>query len=365
MLVEGRKRHVAALNFLRQEIEALKVKSVVDDGVIATSFTLGNAEVSTPLQSLIVENLTLTLSQVYNGESAGSGYRQHMDGLYSLFRMRGPENMGSKFAQALLHNMRHPSLMDAILRRKPNMFTEPAWIDAANLSPSLGVSLTNLAFQIPALLERVDQLQKGDKEALPLLSELAAVEKEFHEWLAKFYTLTNHAEAQRQTCSVSQFPQFRDLCGELAHVFPEMIEFPSFISTTSHVYVWTCILLVRTATLDVSQRYAHPSVWSQGLKTAMEASVDEYAVALCQSIAYLSRPEHLFYGTLACSAPLYFALEWFQEQKAVQRSAWVRHVRNFLERDNSRGGRSTFRHKLDPPVFLYSMLPNSIQDEPD
>lgn len=273
--------------------------------------------------------------------------------------------MESKFAQALLHNTRQPSVTDSILKRKPNLFSQPEWIAAANKSPSLGVSLTNLALQIPGLLEKVDESEGDDARALPILSELNTLHKDLHDWLTRFYMLTNMEEAKHQKCSLDRFPRFRELCGGLAHVFPEAIEFPSFISATSHVYAWTCILLVRKAILTVSERYAHPSVWSKGLKAAMTASVTQSAIDLCQAVPYLSLPEHLSCGILSCSAPLYFASEWFEEQNSVQRLAWTRHVRGFLERDGSHGGGSDSRHRLNPPMFLYWMLPNHIQEAPD
>ena len=273
--------------------------------------------------------------------------------------------MDSKFGQSLLHNARHPGVMDSILKRKPNTFSQPEWIAAANKSPSLGVSLTNLACQIPVLLEKVDQMERDNGEALSLLSELTTLQKDLHDWLTRFYTLTNLEAAKFQRCSIGQFPRFRELCAGLAHVFPEMIEFPSFISATSHVYAWTCIFLVRREIFTVSERYAHPSVWSRGLKTAMIASVTECVVDLCQSIAYLSLPEHLSCGILACSAPLYFASEWFEEQSFVQRLAWTHQVRGFLERGRSLGGGSGSRHRLNPPMFMYWMLPNHIPEEPE
>jgi hypothetical protein len=305
--------------------------------------------------------------QVYHAGTGtpGPGYQQHIGGLDYLFRKRGPENMDSQFGQALLHNARHPAVTDSILKRKPNIFSQPEWIAAANKSPSLGANLTNLALQIPVFLEKVDLLQRDNQEALSLLSELTSIQKDLHDWLARFYMLTNLEAAKYQRVSIGQFPKFRELCGGLVHVFPEMIEFPSFVSATSHAYAWTCILIVRRAILTVSERYAHPSVWSRGLKTAMIASVTECAVDLCQSIAYLSLPGHLSCGILACSAPLYFASEWFEEQKLVQRLAWARHVRGFLERDSSVGGGSESRHRLNPPMFLYWMLPNHIPDEPE
>ena len=142
-----------------------------------------------------------------------------------------------------------------------------------------------------------------------------------------------------------------------------MLEVPSFVSATSHIYVWVCMLVLCRATLAVAEHSPYPLVRKRCQKATLTASANECAINLCQSVAYLSRPEHVSRGILACSGPLYFAAEWFEEQDAVQRLAWTRHVRTFLEQGSSLGNTLRTRHRLDPPLFLYWMLPNFIDDE--
>lgn len=286
-----------------------------------------------------------------------------MDGIYHLFRKRGPDNIDSEFAQALLHNTRHVAVMHSILQRRPCLFAEPGWIEAANHTPTFGARLTNLALKIPGLLQRADGLRVGEEEVVALLAELVALENDFQDWLIRFYELTCPTEAPYRRKSVLGYPEFADLCAGLAHVFPTMLEFPSFVSATSHIYVWVCVLVLRRTTLAVAEHTPYPLVRKRCQKVTLTASANECAINLCQSVAYLSRPEHVSCEILACSGPVYFAAEWFEQQYAVQRLAWTRHVRTLLERDGSLGGRSNTRHMLDPPLFLYWMVPNFFDDE--
>jgi hypothetical protein len=115
--------------------------------------------------------------------------------------------------------------------------------------------------------------------------------------------------------------KFTDLCAGLAHVFPTMLEFPSFVSATSHIYVWVCMLVLRRATLAVAEHTPYPLVRKRCQKVTLTASANECAINLCQSVAYLGRPEHVSCAILACFGPLYFAAEWFEQHHAVQRLA--------------------------------------------
>ena len=370
--MEGRNRHVAGLRFLRRDVQLLGTGTEVEDGVLAAAHTLGHIGVGLPFGPAIAVRMTTDWKvwQIYNtaGEAA-EGWQDHMDGIYHLFRKRGPNKVHTPFVQALLHNTRQPAVMDGLLRRRPCVFSEVSWITAADATPSFGVRLANRAIQIPILLQRADQLcgdaSPREEDIISLLAELAAFENDIQELLVRFYTLTSyeHVPYTYRTRSINCYTQFRELCGGLAHVFPTAIEFPSFISATSHMYVWLCLLVLRKTTLDVAELHPYPLIRPHGQKAALVAGVNECAINLCQSLAYLSRPEHFSLGILSCSGPLYFAAEWFRAQSAVQKLAWTQHVRRSLEGDSSLEGKGGTLHRLDPPLFLYWMLPNFIDAE--
>ena len=252
--MEGRNRHVAGLRFLRRDVQLLGTGTEVEDGVLAAAHTLGHIGVGLPFGPAIAVRMTTDWKvwQIYNtaGEAA-EGWQDHMDGIYHLFRKRGPNKVHTPFVQALLHNTRQPAVMDGLLRRRPCVFSEVSWITAADATPSFGVRLANRAIQIPILLQRADQLcgdaSPREEDIVSLLAELAAFENDIQEWLVRFYTLTSyeHVPYTYRTRSINCYTQFRELCGGLAHVFPTAIEFPSFISATSHMYVWLCLLVLR------------------------------------------------------------------------------------------------------------------------
>ena len=54
LLMEGRKRHIAALRFLRRDVKLLRTGTEVEDGVLAAAHTLGHIGVSLPFAPAIV-----------------------------------------------------------------------------------------------------------------------------------------------------------------------------------------------------------------------------------------------------------------------------------------------------------------------
>lgn len=346
---EGQRRHLAAIGFLRRDLA--RPGAMEDDAVLGANYTLGQAEVFTAVNR------------------SNPQYVTHLAGLQLLLRKRGPGSMTSPFARALLFNIRSVSVMHGLLSRTPLFLAEEEWLAAGRMGSgggvTIGVELTDLCLRIPTLLQRGDMLAARPEEAeegkvVEVLTALTELEHKIQEWLLDFYRLTGTAEQlPYRLRSLSNYPFFHAGCGGLAHVFPSMIEFPAFLSATTHIWVWTCLLVIRQSILDVAALHPYPTVRARDQKASLTASIDECAINLCQSIAYLLNPDHhAACGVLACSPALYFSALWFQRQGQTQRLIWARHVREFLQRDVLLGGGYDTSINITRPMFVWWMLPD-------
>lgn len=357
---EGQRRHITAIRCLREDLG--RPGAVNDDAVLGAQYTLGQ-------------------SQVFMAVSGWDpSWMTHVNGLQQLLLSRGPESMTSPFARALVYNLRPLSVVQGIMSRRSSLMGEKAWMEAAREGwqgkVMISVELTDLSLQIPGLLERADGLaerakgkgKKKESEALQmeivaLLTELSALENEIQKWLLKFYRLTQAEQSPYRLSNIANYPFLRTGCGGLAHVFPSMIEFPAFMSATTHVWVWTCLLVVRETILDVAALHPYPIVRARDQEASLKASVDECAVNLCQTIGYLIHPDHASCGILACSSALHFSALWFEKRGHTQRLIWARHVREFLQRDVLHGGAFDTSLNINRPMFVWWMLPEIVADE--
>lgn len=97
--------------------------------------------------------------------------------------------------------------------------------------------------------------------------------------------------------------------GGLTAVFPKMIEFASFISASVHVWVWTCLLVLRHTMFDLASLLPATTVGARNLVASLAASADECAVNLCQSIAYLADSDYGSAGPITSGPALHYADE--------------------------------------------------------
>lgn len=352
---EGQRRHFAAIHCLRQDLA--RPGAVEDDAVLGANYTLGQ-------------------TSVFMAVGHQSQYLTHMAGLQELLLKRGPESMRTPFAQALLYNIRPLSVMNGLVSRKPLFVAERNWIEAARKGltgeVTISVEMTDLSLQIPGLLQRADVLlagtkrtkvKAGERDIIALLTELMKVEHGLQSWLLKFYNRTGAERSPYRLSRLADDSFFRGGLGGLAHIFPMTIQFPAFLSATTHVWIWTCLLVIRQTMLDVAALHPYPTVRPQNQETSLTASIDECAVNLCQSIAYLIHTDHASCGIVACSPVLHFSAQWFERQGDTHRLMWVRHVREFLQRDVLLGGGYDTSINVDRPLFTWWMLPDiSVED---
>ena len=337
LLDEGRLRHATALKLLREDLSCSKL----DDSVLAAAFNIAN----TSMYRLI-------------SHDPGEDHLRHVRGLESILQARGAASIRSPFAKNLFRNIRHSALVDGLLRRKGLFLDGRSWIKAAGQTTDTGIELTNIALCIPRALERADHVAnlktRVETDVVDLLTTLTKLETEIQDWLLKYYARGN--ETPHRRLDISSFTLFQELCGELADVFDKVIVFRTKLGATVHVYAWICQLKIREAILDVSRLHPYPLLRARSQEHTLIGQVNEVANNLCQVVPFLASGTGTS-GILATSGPLYFAAEWYERQNELQKLAWCRHARDFLQQDALLGGGFQLSVDLSRPIFPWWMLP--------
>ena len=162
LLLEGRTRHLAALQCMQEEVQ--RPNAANDDCILGAAYTLGHCEVYT----VISEN--------------GGGWLGHVGGFERILKLRGPGSIQSPVAHALLHNIRQVSIMESFLKRRASLLAAEPWIDAASGNDSIAVRVGNLALKVGVLVQEADVLlaEKVTEEEylLALLNEMVSLERD-------------------------------------------------------------------------------------------------------------------------------------------------------------------------------------------
>lgn len=285
-----------------------------------------------------------------------------MPGLHSIFKQRGVNSIQSPFAQAVLHNTQQVSVMQGLLTRKNTCFSSSGWVAFGKRSKKPAVRLTNISLQIAGALEDADLLCAADDneedEVVALLTHLVDLERQLNEWLLDFTKGMEEYCVPYKNVDLTAYPYFMERCGGLAHIFPKVYEFTSFLTATSHMYVWVGLFSVRQAIADVARLHPFPLLRPVDQDAILTAAVEETASNLCKSVPYLSQSERSFAGILASGAPLWSASGWYKRRQDVQRSVWCGVVRDFLQRDILTDGTYETSVNLQQPILTWWMLPD-------
>ncbi|KAK5685013.1 hypothetical protein LTS10_003088 [Elasticomyces elasticus] len=346
LLLEGDTRYSVALQCLRSEIQ--RPGAVNNDSLLGACYTIAQCEVY----------------RVISGENDG-GWTTHIPHLLTVFQKRGASSIKSPFARAVLHNTKTVTAMYGILKRKRVLFSSPDWSrpgDAYSRSKP-AMRLTHILLQVAELLERTDELhtcpnEDNEAEIVSTLTSLMEVERQVQQWLLDFYESTGGEAMPYKEVNLAHYPSFKERCGTIADVFPTAIEFPTFLSATSHLYVWITLLTIRQAIVDVAGLHPYPLVRPINQDALLVAAVEEVASNLCRCLPFVTQREHSSAGLLACGGPLYFAGAWYKARQDVRRATWCETVREFLQRDALAGGSYETSINLQQPLLTWWMLPD-------
>lgn len=311
LLHEAVTRYDAALGNLRLDLAVND--AVHDDGNLGAVYVLGFCE------------LFRTVS------TDGHVQRTHHLGLEGMLLKRGSEAKYSAFAQLLLYNMRHITLLFGLIDRKRVALSDPLWKRRAAMTSGQMTELTDLVLCVPGLLERSDRCTQQPKrhvgKVLDLLIRLTALERDLQTWLVKW--LASSKGLPYWSVDAEKFAHFTLELTRAQSAFPKAFMFPSFSSASAQTTYWIALLQVKRTILEMaSLSYGHPL---KGREKVLVAEASECAANLCQSAAWLTQPKHGSCGVIRAHGPLHYAARWYARLGDLNRTKWCRSVKRSIE----------------------------------
>lgn len=252
--------------------------------------------------------------------------------------------------------------MDALLHRSIRApVSGKAW--SALLRDDLSTRVAAIAFKVAKAADRASGLQMSksplEVNVLECLDKMAKLESLLQQWLMSLYTssryqtLSPHDRPPYWLVSISTYDAFGSI-GPAS--FPTVFEFPSFVTATSHCYIWICLVVLRMAVAGLATAHCPDMLQYLYRPDRLSANVDECANNLCKSVPYLAQTEFNSAGMLSCAGPLHFAAEWFELQHEDGKLEWINQVRAVLRRE-ARSSPERSSMNLQNPVFGWWMLP--------
>nr|POF15168.1 hypothetical protein CFP56_42056 [Quercus suber] len=343
LLLESRRKHVQAIQLLRQEIA--KPGGLRRDSVLGAAYHVAQCELWK------------------STASPGCTWGSHMDGVEVIIRARGPDAMTTPFASTLLHLLRTISASNSLLNRKASFFAEPQWIEVVDHS-SPGAQLIDIGLQMGALLERSDSLRAmqnaKEYEIIEVLKDVTKLLHQLQDWLLDSYKDLPDDRQPYRLVSASNFREHTILFGDLVDVFPKVFDVPSYVSAASHGYVWMYMLLLREAIHGLARQHAYPLVRGYNQDAVLTAEIDETAANLCQCVPYLLAEQNQTMGTIISVGPLYFALNWFKQRHDLLRARWCEHGIHSIQQGEVLSGVYDTALNLARPMICWWMLPDVV-----
>ncbi|KAK5173446.1 uncharacterized protein LTR77_002127 [Saxophila tyrrhenica] len=301
LLKQAVRQYGSALSSLARSIA--KGQFLYDDDVLAAVTVLATCELFEEISKM------------------GEGWGKHVQGSNQLVALRGPNSMQSDLALLLYSNMRHGSLIHALIARKAPFMATPEWREVAFRVPKAvqdaSTNFYDLAIQIPGLLERHDALDLDSQDALEtldaILADSADLEDAMRDWFAAWQalgTLTSDSPTPYYSLRpIEEFPWFCTLCPD--RTFAEAYVFPDFLVAYLHSLYWMVMHYLRTNTQSLQkQRHRLDIDWyPSGQAVVQEDELLGYILNLCRCIPFFVEPGHW---------------EWLKWIGAVRNSVFVR-----------------------------------------
>lgn len=274
---------------------------------------------------------------------AGGGWGRHVQGSNQLVAMRGPNSMQSDLALLLYSNMRHGSLLHALIERKAPFMATPEWRAVAYRVPKAlqdsSTTFYDSAIQVPGLLERHDALDLDSTDALQTLDSILAdsiqLEDSMRDWYSAWQAIG------KITCGgstsdtpyyslhpVEEFEFFCTLCKNrtLTHAY----RFPDFLVAYLHSLYWMVMFYLRTNTQSLQkQRHRLEHDWyPEATHVVEEEELLGYIFNLCQCIPFFVEPISSSTGSIGIFLPLRCAAVYFTAHGHWQWLKWIGDVRS-------------------------------------
>ena len=331
MLKQAVKEYAGALSSLARSIS--KGQFLHDDDVLAAVTVMATCELYGEIQSM------------------GEGWAKHVQGSNQLVAARGPRSLRSDLALLLYSNMRHGSLVHALISRKAPFMATPEWRAVAFRVPQSALDMSTIFYditiQIPGLLQRHDELDLDSNTAIEdidkILEESAKLEAKLRGWFDDWQasaTFTNRIMYELRP--IDEFPTFTSLFHDRA--FEHAYTFPDFLVAYLHSLYWTVMHYLRTNTQSLHKnRHRIELDWyPNAASIVQEDELLGYILNLCQCIPFFVEPISSSTGNIGIFLPLRCAAMYFTEHGHWRWLEWIGSVRN-----------SVFVKGLAPPAVKH------------
>ena len=288
----------------------------------------------------------------------GEGWMKHVQGSNQLVAMRGPQSINTELALLLYSNMRHGSLLHALISRKAPFMATPEWRAVAFRVPSSALddstTFYDMAIQVPGLLERHDELDLDLPTALEdidrIVEESARLESELQSWFADWQTragLNNRVLYELRP--IDDFPTFTSLCPD--RTFDQAYRFPDFLIGYLHSLYWMIMHYLRT-NIQSLHKHRHKILVDWYPDADFIVPEDEllgYILNLCQCIPFFVEPISSSTGSIAIFLPLRCAATYFTTHGHWMWLRWIGNVRNTVFVKGLRPPSTKYEHgKVSP-----------------
>lgn len=278
--------------------------SVTDDYVLATVNILATCEFYDEISQM------------------GTGWSHHIDGSRQLLEARGPDSVQSYLSLMLFSNMKHGGLSHAYLTRKGTFLGRKEWRAVAKRVPfyekDRSSKFYDLALQVPALLERQDQLdERGDSvttgELDQLLLDVRNIEAGLRTWWKDFRSSLGNLQPY-WLVSIDEFDAFKNLVKDEARTVDKAWMFPNFMFAYLISCYWDTMHFLRTSVKNLHlRRYevsakSHDDEDRQWFPPAEEIVTEdellEYVMNMVRCFPYFTEPSSSATGSIGIFLPL-------------------------------------------------------------
>ena len=317
LLKQAVKQYGSSLNSLARSIS--KKSFLDDDDVLAAVTVMATCELYEEIQDM------------------GEGWMKHVQGSNQLVAMRGPDSIQSELALLLYSNMRHGSLLHALISRKAPFMATPEWRAVAFRVPNSirddSTIFYDMAIQIPGLLQRHDELDLSLPNALDdidkILEESTSLETALQDWFSEWQARASSKERKLyELRPIDEFPSFTALCRD--RTFDFAYSFPDFLVGYLHSIYWMVMHYLRTNTQSLHKhRHKLMKDWYPDADSIVpEDELLGYILNLCQCIPFFVEPISCSTGNIAIFLPLRCAAMYFTARGHWMWLRWIGSVRN-------------------------------------
>lgn len=304
LLLEGRKRHLATVQALRQELQKPKIAF---EGVLATALDLLFCEVYRPVASVLDSDT----------------WTRHLAGLSAVMKIseRQADSQISGTWLSLLYGQM--DLVHALVHRRPMLFGEERLRSHVRTAyPGSVDALLQISGRLPVLLQSTDQLRDSngaDRNDITITRRhLFMLEESLFCWLTRFKPST----AVLKACAASP-----------SETTSEPLIFDTYLEGMTMNFYWVNKLLIAECLLDLERLHPlDPPDSNNSTSQDFSAEAERFAALLCRSIPSMAECcGGLISKGLAMRAPLHFASRWYEKSGYVNGLMWCEEVESQLK----------------------------------